>query len=456
MKKKPISILAVAAGGTLSFGIACAAWALNGDRATDPGVRGGAPGAGTPIKGLSTLEAKYFNDGQAVFLRVDGTPDGLGPRFNLNQCAGCHAQPAVGGTSPTVNPQYEVSKLLGANNKVPRFIHPAGAVTEARFKFQAVGGDDHSHVPDGGVHSLFVIAGRSDAPGCSIKQEDFNGQFRNGNVSLRIPTPVFGAGLIGAIPDGTILANRAANASAKVALGISGFPNRSGNDGTITRFGWKAQNKSLMMFSGEAYNVEMGVSNDLFPQKRDETPGCQFTHTPNDSITASNNTDPEADDIELFTAFMNFLDQPKPSTTVPGGAASIANGKAAFTAIGCAMCHQPSVATSSIGQSPALTNINATLFSDLLVHHMGPRLADDITVGLAKGDEFRTAPLWGVGQRVFFLHDGRTKDLVQAILNHASAGNQQYGPSEANAVIDNFSELPARSQRDLLNFLRSL
>jgi CxxC motif-containing protein (DUF1111 family) len=153
---------------------------------------------------------------------------------------------------------------------------------------------------------------------------------------------------------------------------------------------------------------------------------------------------------------MNFLDQPKPSTTVPGGAASIANGKAAFTAIGCAMCHQPSFATSSIGQSPALTNINATLFSDLLVHHMGPRLADDITVGLAKGDEFRTAPLWGVGQRVFFLHDGRTKDLVQAILNHASAGNQQYGPSEANAVIDNFSELPARSQRDLLNFLRSL
>jgi CxxC motif-containing protein (DUF1111 family) len=316
---------------------------------------------------------------------------------------------------------------------------------------------DHSNVPDGGVHSLFVIASRSDAPGCSITQEDFNGQFRNGNVSLRIPTPVFGAGLIDAIPDGTILANQAANASAKAALGISGFPNRSGNDGTITRFGWKAQNKSLLMFSAEAYNVEMGVSNDLFPQKRDETPGCnKYANTPNDSITASNNTDPEADDIELFANFMNFLDQPTPSATVPGGATSIANGKAAFTAVGCAMCHQPSLATSSIAQSPALTNIQANLFSDLLVHHMGPYLADDITQGLALGDEFRTAPLWGVGQRVFFLHDGRTKDLVQAILNHASAGNQRYGPSEANAVIANFSSLPTSSQQDLLNFLRSL
>ena len=209
------------------------------------------------------------------------------------------------------------------------------------------------------------------------------------------------------------------------------------------------------MFSSEAYNVEMGITSDLFPQKRDETPNCQFTNTPNDSITQVGN-DPEADDIELFAAFMNFLDPPKPSATVPGGAASIANGKAAFTAVGCAMCHQPSFTTSSIAQSPALTNIQANLFSDLLVHHMGPRLADGITQGLAQGDEFRTAPLWGVGQRVFFLHDGRTKDLVQAILQHARAGNDQYGPSEANAVIANFSALPASSQQDLLNFLRSL
>jgi CxxC motif-containing protein (DUF1111 family) len=441
----------------LSFVIACAAWAFDDETtAKDPGVRGGLPGAGKAIAGLTGVEPKFFLDGATSFTTVRGAKDGLGPRFNLDNCAGCHAQPAVGGTSPTMNPQIAVSTLGGAHNHMPMFIRPTDPVTEVRFKFQAVGADGHSNVPDGGVHSLFVLTGRTDAPGCNIKQEHFNEQFQNGNVSLRIPTPVFGAGLIGAIPDGTILANQAANASAKAALGISGFPNRSGNDGTITRFGWKAQNKSLLMFSGEAYNVEMGITSDLFPQKRDETPGCnKFANTPNDSITQVGN-DPEADDIELFAAFMNFLDQPKPSATVPGGAASITNGKAAFTAVGCAMCHQPSLATSSIAQSPALTNIKAKLFSDLLVHHMGHFLADDITQGLALGDEFRTAPLWGVGQRVFFLHDGRTTDLVQAILNHASAGNQQYGPSEANAVIANFSALPASSQQDLLNFLRSL
>jgi len=237
VKKRSISLLAGAAAGTLSFGIACAAWAFDGagdeTRAKDPGVRGGLPGAGDPIKGLSTVETKFFTDGATSFTTVRGAKDGLGPRFNLDNCAGCHAQPAVGGTSPTMNPQFAVS-LLGPNNDVPMFIRPTDPVTEVRFKFQAVGADGHYNVPDGGVHSLFVLTGRNDALGCNIKQEDFNDQFKNGNISRRIPTPVFGAGLIGAIPDGTILANQAANASAKAALGISGFPNRSGNDGTIT------------------------------------------------------------------------------------------------------------------------------------------------------------------------------------------------------------------------------
>ena len=98
----------------------------------------------------------------------------------------------------------------------------------------------------------------------------------------------------------------------------------------------------------------------------------------------------------------------------------------------------------------------ANLFSDLLVHAMGPGLADDIIQGGAQGDEFRTAPLWGLGQRIFFLHDGRTKDLIEAIRAHKSAGDANFGPSEANAVIDKFNQLSARQKQDLLNFLRSL
>ena len=104
----------------------------------------------------------------------------------------------------------------------------------------------------------------------------------------------------------------------------------------------------------------------------------------------------------------------------------------------------------------ALNNKPVNLFSDVLVHGMGPGLADNIIQGGAQGDEFRTAPLWGLGQRIFFLHDGRTTNLIQAIQAHKSAGNSTFGPSEANAVIDNFNKLNEAKKQDLLNFLRSL
>src|SRR5262249_37161965 len=156
-----------------------------------------------------------------------------------------------------------------------------------------------------------------------------------------IPTPTFGLGLVEQIPDGTILANQTANAAQKAALGIfgranivlsgntiSGQPNRNGNDGTLARFGWKAQNKSLLIFSGEAYNVEMGISNELFETERDETPGCQSMTVPNDT-TDADSTDyvAAASATEKFAFFMRFLAPPAPSTTTPGGAASIGNGK---------------------------------------------------------------------------------------------------------------------------------
>jgi len=126
-----------------------------------------------------------------------------------------------------------------------------------------------------------------------------------------------------------------------------------------------------------------------------------------------------------------------------------------FTQLGCALCHTPSFTT---GQSSVagLSNVKVNLFSDLLLHHMGPRLADGVSQGAAGGDEFRTAPLWGLGQRVFFLHDGRTSDLVKTILSHQSVGNGQTVDSEANGVIDSFKRLTVQDQQDLLNFLRSL
>jgi CxxC motif-containing protein (DUF1111 family) len=444
---------------------------------TDPGVRRAATDDGTPqpLTGLGLSELNFFQDGMARFNFIEvvsggsslqGTGNGLGPRFNSNQCASCHVQPNVGGSSPAQNPLSAVASADGATNVMPWFNAANGPIREARF-VQSNG------VKDGGVHNLFVVTGRADAGNCNIAQPSFlpagnpiTGQGGNPNIVFRIPTPIFGAGLIEAIPDSAILANLQANSATKAQAGVQGHANAilggntnlSANDGTITRFGWKAQNKSLLMFAGEAYNVEMGISNQLFPQERDETPSCRtYNTTPEDTDnipqTITANAASVLSDIEAFANFMRMLAPPKPAPAT----ASTVNGSAEFSNVGCALCHTPSFTTgraiasgSSNSPSAALSNQQVNLFSDLSVHHMGQSLADGITQGAAGPDEFRTAPLWGVGQRVYFMHDGRTKDLLAAIQAHDSQG------SEANSVIQRFNSLSASQQQDVLNFLRSL
>jgi CxxC motif-containing protein (DUF1111 family) len=297
-------------------------------------------------------------------------------------------------------------------------------------------------------------------PGCVLAQPDFATQLAQNNVIFRIPTPVFGAGLMEAIPDSTIRANQQANAAAAAAMGISGKANHqniageanaNGNDGTISRFGWKAQNKSLLLFSGEAYNVEMGITNELFQTEREENPFCQGTTVPNSVLnTETSDFITGLSDIEKFAFFMRVLAPLVPSTTMPGGADSITRGRTLFGQVGCALCHTPTLNTGNSPTIAALANQDVNLFSDLLVHHMGKGLADGVTQGAAGPDEFRSAPLWGLGERIFFLHDGRTTDLLLAIGQHASP------QSEANNVIKNFNRLTEMQKQDILNFLRSL
>jgi CxxC motif-containing protein (DUF1111 family) len=400
------------------------------------------------------------------FAEEEDIGDGLGPRFNAIGCGVCHSHPAIGGTSPARNPLVDVPTAFPGNTRPLPFITFGGPIREARFKYNPDG------TRDGGVHNLFVITGHPDAGPCNIVQDDFVAQLSRGNVIFRIPSPVFGAGLIEMIPDQAILANQAASASAKRSLGIGGRANRqrlfgqpfavSGqannnpNDRTISRFGWKAQVKSLLLFSGEAYNVEMGITSEPFQTERDETANCQFARVPND-VTE---TDPEdgvmrLSAIENFAFFQRFLAAPTPSPSTPGGAASIGRGRTRFAEVGCAYCHTPRLRTGDTTVA-ALRFQDVNLYSDLLVHNMGPGLADDIVQGDAGPDEFRTAPLWGLGQRIFFLHDGRTTDLVEAIRAHRSAGNAKFGPSEANTGIDRYNQLREPEKQDLLNFLRSL
>ena len=426
--------------------------------AQDPGVRGGPAGAGTPLAGLTQTELAFFQAGLDEFQDEDDVEEGLGPTMNLDSCGGCHLQPAFGGTSPSVNPQFAFATRDGAGDRVPPFITQNGPVREARFVKNPDG------TPDGGVHALFTLTGRPDADGCVLAQPDFATQQATYNVIFRIPTPVFGAGLIEQIPDSVILTNKSSYASQKVALGIggranmvtsgntiSGQANKNGNDGTIARFGWKAQNKSLLLFSGEAYNVEMGITNDLFQTEREENAACNsYATTPNDA-TMTNTLSA----IEQFAVFMRFLGPPIPSIFSPGGSKSIWAGSQTFNNIGCNQCHTPALTTGN-STVPALRNKTVRLYSDLLLHDMGPGLADRISQGQAGAREFRSAPLWGLGQRIFFLHDGRTTDLIVAIQQHQSGSTQNGDASEANAVTSNFNNLSDTAKQDLLNFLRSL
>lgn len=444
---------------------------------SDPGPRGGPAGAGGAYYTLNPNEVTFFTQAQSIFTvvtSVSGTEPGalgpgLGPTFNGNGCAGCHAQPAAGGSSPGFaskqnpiqNPQVALGTEYGATNTVPSFITPNGPVREARF------------ISDGGVHGLYTIQGRADAKGCTLPQPDFATALANHNVIFRIPTPLFGLGLVENTPDATLQANLAVNQSTKASLGIAGSFNTSANDGTITRFGWKAQNKSLLIFSGEAYNVEEGVTNENFPNERSAVPGCVFNSSPEDTTNIVNffvpgSTIGTASQMSSatvnFAAFMRLLAPPAATTA----SASEQNGQALFNSVGCVLCHSSLLAT---GASPftGMSNVTYHPYSDFAVHHMGPGLADGITQGSAGPDEFRTAPLWGLGQRLFFLHDGRTPDLMQAIEAHGSCAappppGAPNGPppppanctSEAAGVTTRFNNLTASQKQDILNFLRSL
>jgi CxxC motif-containing protein (DUF1111 family) len=456
-----------------------------GQQPTDPGVQAGNRNTGAGLASLSTTDGteQFFQNGLSRFEAVDAVSNtaniGLGPRFNSNSCVSCHSQPAPGGSGPAVNPQFTFTNgsppLVAPNSTTPSFITANGPTREARFPFFFnSNGEVNTSAPNGGVEDLFTVTGRPDAGSCTLSQPPFAEAVNANNIIFRIPLATFGDGLVENLDDSTLLGNQSANLNN--SFGVAGSFNHNGNDGTIARFGWKAQNKSLELFSGEAYNVEQGVSNEIFTQDRPlPEEDQQGTGLPANCLNLSLQGYPEdstnfnatagADqyatyasvpsDVVQFSMFMRFLAAPPPGGVVMNGQPvnpnTISEGAHLFSSVGCATCHnsvinstQPSSFTSSLSKQP----VNA--FSDFEIHHMGTGLADNVSQGGAGGDQFKTAPLWGLGQRIFLLHDGRTSNLAQAIAQHASQG------SEANAVVDNFQDLSNQQQQAVLDFLRSL
>ena len=481
------------------------------------------------------------------------TMPGLGPSFNGLSCFQCHSQPTVGGSSPNKltpgfpngNPQVGDAPTSGQLQAVSSFISATGPVREARFPRAVAASGNADEVSAGAVANLFVIQGRPDAPaGCAIDQEPFAAQVAAHNVIFRIPIPVFGEGFVENTTDDTLEANL--NLERNLAanffnppLGITGAFNHSGNDQTISRFGWKAQNKSLLIFAGEASNVEMGVTNENFPNERTDGNGqCSPNFQPEDQTVSppiiiapgsplndprtidgptglfatfgnSGVTSDIASNIANFAVFMRLNGAPSQcnfnsgvdangfaqclplnasaqrgaklfgslDSSVPGSLASNATDTNPQTVniktIGCVLCHSNALRTTT-SQSGSLNNAPFQPFSDFAIHSMDSSLADGVTQGEAGSNQFRSAPLWGVGQRLFFLHDGRASDLLTATVDHAPGVTATTTCAPANGeacqVIKLFNALPNQSvctisggvttctgsKQDLLNFLRSL
>lgn len=447
----------------------------------DPGVRPGPTAAGGPLPGLTDTEQRPFWLGWERFRQkhsVAGLNPGLGPAFNALSCAQCHAQPAAGGSStnpdsPQVrrvvfeqqrlaldaqpNPQVALASLHrvpGGDQTVPSFITPDGPIRVARFIRHPDG------TPDGSVHPLYTVAGREDAPGCNLEPPDFSAEMAQGNVAFRVPSPAFGDGLIEAVPDSALQANLRATQDQRRAFGIGGRFNRD-DTGALTRFGWKAQGRNVRLFSAESQHIEIGSTNSIFPDSGAQEAaahktGCLAAAAP---ATAESQAAAGSADLARFVAFIRLSAPPAPSTHTE----SELNGRELFSQVGCNLCHSPSLQTGHADLQP-MSHVTVAAYSDFALHHMGPGLADHISQGVASGDEFRTAPLWGLGQRIFFLHDGRTSDLVEAIRAHASVDahctatrpNGEACASEANASIHAFAALSDARQQALLEFLRSL
>ncbi|HET7867135.1 MAG TPA: di-heme oxidoredictase family protein [Burkholderiaceae bacterium] len=405
----------------------------------DPGPRNEAPASGEPLAGLNHDQLVAFDEGKAVFRKEFNVKDGLGPTMNLDNCEGCHTQPATGGTSGPFNPQVAFAAKRSATNAVPPFISSNGPARLAFFVKNADGS------PDGILRNLFTIAGRADAPAdCKLAQPDFNKEFKANNIATRISLPLFGDGLIEQVPDQVLIDNLASDAAAKAALGIRGKIANAG------RLGRKAQFNAISNFSAGAFSFLLGLSNDFFPLEAASTAACQVAPVPNLVANFSAGSVGEGlSDNEKVATFIRFLAPPVRSADSPGGKASIDHGKQVFKDVGCALCHTPQLRTGNASIA-VLANKDFNPYTDLLVHDMGTGLADGIQQGVVNGQEWRTMPLWGLGQRLFLLHDGRTTDLHEAILAHKSPG------SESSAVVDKFNALPDKDAQDMLNFLRSL
>lgn len=363
--------------------------------------------AGDPLPGITPTEFQEFRLGLEDFREVEEAADGLGPLFNGTGCAVCHNVPAIGGSSP-------MTELRGGYR-------------DAEGKFHIVGGT-----------TLFQMFSLPDHRCQATIPAEAN------VVARRAPIPLFGGGLVEAVPDETLLALE--DPFDRDRDGISGraaiIVDKATGQRRVGRFGWKAQIATLLTFSGDAYTNEMGITNDVFP---DEPHGgisaerlreCDRVKDPEDLV------DPRTGKraIDNFEAFMKFLAAPPRGTITD----EVRTGEQVFAAVGCTSCHVPTLTTGP-NASAALNRKTLAPFSDFLLHELGT--GDGIEQGAAEPDEIRTPALWGLRLRRPLLHNGSAATPEEAVRRHGG---------EASGVMERYQRASEPMRRALLAFLDSL
>jgi CxxC motif-containing protein (DUF1111 family) len=350
---------------------------------------------------------ELFRMGLEDFLEVETSEEGLGPAFNGTSCAVCHSVPAVGGISTMTEVR--------------------AGYRDENGRFQPLNG--------GTLYQLFSTPSHR----CQVQiPEEVN------VIARRMPIPVFGAGLIEAIPDDAIIALE--DPGDRDGDGISGRAAHIRDVATgqmkIGRFGWKAQQATLLAFAGDAYRNEMGITNDLF---RDEfalgiDPAQMKLCGAAGKVEDIRDRRTGMRGIDNFESFMKFL---APIERAAQSEAA-ARGESLFGQIGCASCHAPRLMTGP-SANPLFNNRPVDLFSDLLLHDVGT--GDGIEQEAATAEEIRTPALWGLRFRRPLLHDGSAATPEAAIRRH---GN------EAAAAMRAFAELRDADRLAVLAFLQSL
>ena len=383
---------------------------------------------GDPITGLTDDELAAFERGREIFIKRFTPEEGLGPHYNATSCASCHNNPGPGGAARLYRNFYIARAGFSPDPlsmfDLPGLISPVvpffGTGTHFGATFTLEGG--RTVIPD-------------DFAGIPVVQ------------TQRRAIPIFGMGLFEFVDNATILAN--SDPDDLDGDGISGRVNNDSNG--QGRFGSKAQANNIEIFTRQPMQNQMGITSDPFlgsggvislgHMAFQASGGLDDPTTDTDGVP-----DPEMSTADLgdLLTFTRFLAPHRPKANLD---ASETNGKALLTSLNCVACHIPTMQSS---RGP----VNA--YTDLLLHNMGPALADNIGFGTPQastidpahnGSEWRTAPLWGVGLFAPYLHDGRAKTLEDAILLHAG---------EAQASRDAYDALPQSSKDDLINFLESL